>query len=145
MVGQRSHLLFDRLWHRVRRHYSIDIKDGSYQIFCIGSGEVVWAPDHKIGVAENYGSGLDPHGLGLVTVQSGVALAAGSTPFQYDRVCKSVFSGGTRTNDLGELPEFITWLPDSRRVLYSNWRDDSLRLWDTETGQRTTLIAGQSP
>jgi hypothetical protein len=28
-------------------------------------------------------------------------------------------------------------------VLYSNFTDKSLRLWDTQTGQRTKLIAGQ--
>jgi hypothetical protein len=43
-------------------HYSINVKDGSYQIFCIGTGQLEWAPDRKIGVAENYGSGPDPHG-----------------------------------------------------------------------------------
>jgi len=124
-------------------HYSINVNDDSYQIFCIGSGQIDWAPDRKIGVAENYGSGPDPHGLGLVAVNSGVALTAGSTPFQYDRACKSVFTGGPRSDDPGEFPEFITWLPDNRRVLYSNLRDQTLRLWDTLTGQRTTLIAGQ--
>jgi WD40 repeat protein len=125
-------------------HYSVNVKDGSYQIFCVGSGDVEWAPDRTIGVAENYSNGLTPQGLGLVAVQSGVALTAGSTPFQYDRACKSVFSGGPRTDDPGEFPEFVTWLPDSRRVLYSNLKDHSLRLWDTLTGQRTTLIEGQS-
>jgi WD40 repeat protein len=123
-------------------HYSINVNDDSHQIFCIGSGQIEWAPDHKIGVAENNSSGLTPIGLGLVTVDSGVALAAGSSPFQYDRACKSVFSGGPRTDDPGEVPAFITWLPDSRMVLYSNSTDKSLRLWDTQTGLRTTLIAG---
>lgn len=126
-------------------HYSINVKDGSYQILCIGSGQIDWAPDRKIGVAENYGSGPGPVGLGLVAVRSGVALAAGSTPFQYDRACKSVFSGGPRADDPGEVPQFITWLPDSRSVLYSNGKDNSLRLWNTQTGQRTTLISGQTP
>jgi hypothetical protein len=78
-------------------------------------------------------------------VDGGMTVAAGSTPFQYDRACKSVFSGGPRTDDPGEYPTFITWLPDSRMVLYSNSRDKSLRLWDTQTGLRTTLIAGQRP
>jgi WD40 repeat protein len=123
-------------------HYSVNIGDGRYQIFCIGSGDVEWAPDHKIAVAENYSNGITRDGLGLVTVDSGVALAAGSTPYLYDRSCKSVFSGGPRTDDPGESPAFIAWLPDSRRVLYSNGRDNSLRLWDTQTGQRTTLISG---
>ena len=126
-------------------HYSVDINEGSYAIFCIGSGQLDWAPDRKIAVAENYGSGPDPHGLGLVELQSRVLLTSGSTPFQYDRACKSVFSGGPRTDDPGELPAFITWFSDSRYVLYSNLRDNSLRQWDTQTGQRTTLIAGQSP
>ncbi|MGO9607540.1 MAG: hypothetical protein ACLQAT_29770 [Candidatus Binataceae bacterium] len=126
-------------------HYSVSVRDGSYETFCIGTGQFAWAPNRKIAVTENYGSGPDPHGLGLVAVQSGVALLTGSTPFQYDRVCKSVFSGGPRTDDPGEFPEFITWLPDSRRVLYSNFKDNSLRLWDTETGQRTTLIVGHGP
>lgn len=126
-------------------HYSINVNGDSFQIFCIGSGQIEWAPDRRIGVAENYGSGPDPHGLGLVAANGGVALAAGSTPFQYDRACKSVFSGGGRPNDPSEFPGFITWLPDSRMVLYSNTTDHSLRLWDTQTGQRTTLIAGQRP
>jgi WD40 repeat protein len=126
-------------------HYSIDVKNGSYQIFCIGSGDIQWAPDRKIGVAENYSNGVSRQGLGLVTVNSGVTLTAGSTPFQYDRECKSVFSGSGRPNDPAEFPAFITWLPDSRMVLYSNSTDKSLRLWDTQTGQRTTLISGQSP
>jgi hypothetical protein len=121
-------------------HYSINVKDGGYQIFCIGTGQIEWAPDRKIGVTENYGSGPDPHGLGLVTAESGITLGVGSTPFQYDRACKSVFSGGPRSDSPGEVPEFITWLPDSRRVLYSNWKDHSLHLWDTLTGQRTALI-----
>jgi WD40 repeat protein len=125
-------------------HYGINVIDDSYQIFCIGSGQIDWALDREIGVAENYGSGPDPHGLGLVTADSGVALTAGSTPFQYDRACNSVFSGESRTDGPGEFPWFITWLPESRDVLYSNARDGSLRLWDTQTGQRTTLIAGKS-
>ncbi|MGC1191885.1 MAG: hypothetical protein WA861_14925, partial [Candidatus Binatus sp.] len=126
-------------------HYSINIKDGTYQIFCIGNGDIEWSPDRKIGAAENGSNGITPQGLGLVAVDSGVTLAAGSTPYQYDRACKSVFSGGIRTSDTGEIPAFIAWLPDSRRVLYSNGRDNSLRIWDTQTGQRTTLIKGRRP
>jgi WD40 repeat protein len=125
-------------------HYSINVNDGSYQIFCIGSGQIEWAPDRKVGVTENDSNGLSAQGLGLVAVNSGVAIGAGSTPYQYDRACKSVFSGGPRTDDPGEFPRFIAWLPDGRRVLYSNARDGSLRLWDTQTGQRTTLFAGHS-
>lgn len=123
-------------------HYSINVNDDSYQIFCIGSGQIEWAPDRKIGVAENGSNGVSRSGLGLVTVDSGVTLAAGSTPFQYDRACKSVFSGSGRPNDPAEFPAFISWLPDSRMVLYSNSTDKSLRLWDTQTGLRTILIAG---
>lgn len=125
-------------------HYSINVNDGSYQIFCIGSGQIEWAPDRKVGVTENDSNGLSAQGLGLVAVNSGVAIGAGSTPYQYDRACKSVFSGGPRTDDPEGFPRFIAWLPDGRRVLYSNARDGSLRLWDTQTGQRTTLFAGHS-
>jgi WD40 repeat protein len=126
-------------------HYSVDVNDGTYKIFCIGSGDIEWAPDRTIAVAENYSNGITRQGLGLVLADSGVALATGSTPYQYDRTCKSVFSGGIRTSDTGEIPAFIAWLPDSRRVLYSNGRDDSLRIWDAQTGQRTTLIKGRRP
>jgi len=126
-------------------HYSVNITDGGYRIFCIGSGDLECAPDRRIAVAENYSSGPNPQGLGLVAVQSAVALAAGSTPFQYDRPCKSAFSGSGRSDDPeAAFPVFVTWLPDSRGVLYSNLKDNSLRLWDTQTGQRTIMIAGQS-
>ena len=125
-------------------HDSINVNDDSYKMFCIGSGELEWSPDRKMGVAENYSSGPNSQGLGLVAVQSGAALAVGATPFQYDRACKSVFSGSGRPDDPAEFPVFITWLPDSRRVLHSNLTDHSLRLWDTLTGQRSTLIPGQT-
>jgi WD40 repeat protein len=124
-------------------HYSINVKEGSYQIYCIGSGDIEWAPDRKVGVTENYSNGLTAQGIGLVAAEGGLAIGAGSTPYQYDRACKSVFSGAPRTDGPGEFPSFIAWLPDSRRVLYSNARDGSLRLWDTLTGQRTTLKVGQ--
>ena len=124
-------------------HYRIDVKDGSYTIFCIGSGRFAWSPDRKVAVVENRGSGLDPAGLGLVEAASATNMAAGATPFQHDRACKSVFSGGPRTDDPGEFPRFALWLPDSRHVLYSDLRDNSLHVWDTKTGQRTTLIPSQ--
>jgi len=124
-------------------HYSINVNDDSYQIFCIGTGQIEWAPDRKIGVAENYGSGPDPHGLGLVAAESGETLTADSLPSEYKRRCESVFSGSGRPNDSSEFPEFITWLPDSRTVMYSNLTDHSLRLWDTQTGQRTTVMPGR--
>lgn len=124
-------------------HYSVSIKDGAYGIFCIGSGQFVWAPNRKLAVAENYGGGgSGPIGLGLVDESSAIKMAPGATPMQ-PRLCKSVFSGVRRVDDPGEAPRMVSWFPDSRHVLYVNLQDGSARLWDTSTGQRTTLIAGQ--
>lgn len=126
-------------------HYDIDIKKNRYQIFCIGSGQFAWAPNHQIAVAENPGSGPDPIGIGLVTASSAVNIGSGDTPFQYDRACKSVFSGGPKVTDPGETPRFAAWLDDGRHVLYVNTNDFSLHVWDTESGARSLLIPSSGP
>jgi len=126
-------------------HYAIDLKQNRYQAFCIGSGQFAWAPNHKIAVAENPGSGPDPIGLGLVTASSAVNMMPGAPLAQYDRLCKSVFSGGPKVTQPGETPKFAAWFDDSRHVLYLNMNDSSLRVWDTQTGARTMLISSATP
>ena len=118
-------------------HYAVNAADGGYQMFCVGKGPLYWAPDGKKAVIENDSSGPDAQGPGLVDASSATKLPPGEIPF---RACKSTFEGDGRADDPRDFPRFKKWYPDSRHVLYSDLTHGTAKVWDTVTGQRTTLM-----
>ena len=125
-------------------HYAVDVNDGGYKIFCTSSGQFAWAPNREVAVSENYGSGPSPIGLGLVDSSSAGALARTARSLHAEE-CKSVFSGGYGGDDPASIPGFVAWLADSRHVIYRDGKDRSLHIWDTQTGDRRTVLSDSGP
>jgi hypothetical protein len=116
-------------------HYIVDESDLHYGLLCMGRGPLQWLFDHSIAVAENHGA--DEEGLGLIEASSYLPLEPNQPLY---RECKSSFQGSSRVLDSGESPNFDGWFPNERRVLYTNSKAPALRIWDTLTGARSTLI-----
>jgi WD40 repeat protein len=108
-----------------------------YWDFCDASGSFFWSPTKKSAVFENDYSGVAAAGLGLVSASDGVAVRRGASYYRPRRECGSVFQGVLRGG-----VHFNGWFPDDTTVLFTDVKPDGseLKLWDTVSGLRTTLV-----
>ena len=108
-----------------------------YWDFCDASGSFFWSPSGKDAVVQNGGQ-TGGGGLGLVSASEGVAVVKGASYYRPRRECKSVFEVPFRCG-----LDFNSWFQDSKTVLYTDrgLNGDRLRLWDTVSGLKTTLVA----
>jgi WD40 repeat protein len=109
----------------------------AYWDFCDASGSVFWSPAGKDAVVQNEGQ-TGGGGLGLVSASDGVAAAKGASYYRPRKECSSVF-----TVPFGRGLYFNSWFSDSKTVLYTDAGSNSglLKLWNTLSGVRTTLVA----
>ena len=109
-----------------------------YWDFCDASGDLFWSPTRKNAVVENEHSGVAPAALGLESASDGVAVPKGASYYRPRRECGSVFEGVLRGGVY-----FNAWLPDDKTVLFTDANPDGieLKLWDTVSGRKTTLVA----
>jgi len=108
-----------------------------------------WSTARKIAVVQNDVEGIGPVGLGLVSASDGVAVANRASYYRPRRECRSVFKGAVRCGTCGPSqvePNFNSWFPDSETVLYTDegLKSSQLKLWNTLSGSRTTLVASGS-
>jgi hypothetical protein len=120
-----------------------------YWDFCDASGSFFWSPTGKGAVVQNDAEGIGPVGLGLVSASDGVAVANGASYYRPRRECRSVFKGDVRCGTCGPSeaePHFNSWFPDGETVLYADegLSSSQLKLWNTLSGVRKTLIANGS-
>jgi WD40 repeat protein len=110
-----------------------------YWDFCDTSGDLFWSPTRKNAVVENEHSGVAPAALGLESASDGVAVPGGASYYRPRRECGSVFEGVLRGGVY-----FDAWFPDDKTVLFTDANPDGsgLKLWNTVSGLRTTLVAG---
>jgi Tol biopolymer transport system component len=111
-----------------------------YWDFCDATGDFFWSPNEKDAVVENRGQ-TGGGGLGLVSASDGVAVATGASYYRPRKECSSVFTVPFRRGLY-----FNSWFPDSKTVLYTDagLNSSQLKLWNTVSGVRTTLVAGGS-
>lgn len=109
-----------------------------YWDFCDASGDLFWSPNRKNAVVENEHSGVAPAALGLESASDGVAVPKGASYSRPRRECRSIFEGVPRGGVY-----FNAWFPDDKRVLFTDTKPDGskLKLWDTVSRRRTTLVA----
>jgi len=124
-------------------------KSKEYWDFCDASGSFFWSPTGKDAVVQNDADGIGPVGLGLVSASDGVAVANGASYYRPRRECRSAFKGDVRCGTCGPSeaePHFNSWFPDSETVLYTDQglNSSQLKLWNTLSGVRKTLIANGS-
>jgi WD40 repeat protein len=117
-----------------------------YWDFCDASGSIYWSPTRESAVVQNDAEGIGPVGLGLVSASDTVAVAISASYYRPRRECSSVFKGAVRCGTCGPSqvePNFDTWFPDSNTVLYTDegLNSSELKLWNTVSGLRTTLVA----
>jgi WD40 repeat protein len=120
--------------------------DEGYWDFCDASGSFFWSPTGKDAVVQNDAEGIGPVGLGLVSASDGVPAAKGASFYRPRKECSSVFKGAVRCATCGPSqvkPDFNSWFPDSRTVLYTDegLNSSELKLWNTVSGLRTPLVA----
>ncbi len=120
-----------------------------YWDFCDASGSFFWSPTGKGAVVQNDAEGIGPVGLGLVSASDGVAVAMRASYYRPRRECRSVFTGPVRCGTCGPSqvePNFNSWFPDGETVLYTDegLSSNRLKLWNTLSGVRKTLIASGS-
>jgi WD40-like Beta Propeller Repeat len=124
-------------------------RNEGYWDFCDASGSFFWSTARKDAVAQNDAEGVGPVGLGLVSASDGVAVANGASYYRPRRECGSVFKGDVRCGTCGPSqaePHFNSWFPGGETVLYADegLNSSQLRLWNTLSGSRKTLVAGGS-
>ena len=124
-------------------------KSKEYWDFCDASGSFFWSPTGKDAVVQNDAEGIGPVGLGLVSASDGVAVAMGASYYRPRRECRSVFKGAVRCGICGPSqvePNFNSWFPDGETVLYTDedLNSTQLKLWNTLSGARRTLVANGS-
>jgi hypothetical protein len=117
-----------------------------YWDFCDASGSIYWSPTRKSAVAQNDAEGIGPVGLGLVSASDAVVVANRASYYRPRRECSSVFKGAVRCGTCGPSqvePNFNSWFPDSKTVLYTDegLNSSELKLWNTVSGLKTTLVA----
>jgi len=130
--------------HAVQTHGNEEYWD-----FCDASGDIFWSPDLKVAVVENDAEGIGPIGLGLVSASDGVTVANKASEYRARRECKSIIKGADRCGTCGPSqnePNFNSWFPDSKMVLYTDvgLNSSQLELWNTLSGSRKTLVANGS-
>jgi len=130
-------------------HYIANVESGEAGDLCSSSGPLFWSADRQVAVIQNNPTmGCTGQGLGLVHARS--AMPMRSVP-QLSGECESSFAGCLdkccETSDRF-LPFFNEWQPlgpDNleKYVLYTEQLDhgSNLRLWETGTEQRPTLVA----
>jgi hypothetical protein len=117
-----------------------------YWDFCDASGSIYWSPTRESAVAQNDAEGIGPVGLGLVSASDAVVVANRASYYRPRRECSSVFKGAVRCGTCGLSqvePNFNSWFPDGKTVLYTDegLNSSELKLWNTVSGLRTTLVA----
>ena len=127
--------------------HAVQTKDGEqYWDFCDASGSFYWSATRESAVAQNDAEGIGPVGLGLVSASDAVVVANRASYYRPRRECSSVFKGAVRCGTCGPSqvePNFNSWFPDSKTVLYTDegLNSSELKLWNTVSGLRTTLVA----
>ena len=118
--------------------HAVQSKGGEqYWDFCDASGDLFWSPTRKNAVVQNGHSGAAPADLGLVSASDGVAVPRGASYYRPRRDCSSLVKGAPRGGVY-----FNAWFPDHDTVLFtdSNLDGSDLKLWNTASGSKTTLV-----
>ena len=118
--------------------HAVQSKGGEqYWDFCDASGDFFWSPTRRSAVVQNGHSGAAPADLGLVSALDGVAVPRGASYHRPRRDCGSVVKGALRGG-----VNFNAWFPDHETVLFTDSNPDGsdLKLWNTASGSRTTLV-----
>jgi Anaphase-promoting complex subunit 4 WD40 domain len=117
-----------------------------YWDFCNASGDFFWSPDYRVAAIQNNAEGVGAVGLGLVVASGGATVAKDASYYHDRRDCQSIFKGGEPPGPQQISPHFNSWFPDSTRALYtdSGLSSSDLKIWDTDSGSRNTLVANAS-